>query len=80
VVAADGVRVEKALKRLKSSRRNRRGTGSQRPRTTTLQLDHLEERCLLAAPTYGQLPLAFEPNVGQSGAGINYLATRPRRS
>ena len=51
-----------------------------RPRiTTVLQLEQMEDRCLLssAAAGYGQLPLAFEPNVGESLAGIDYLAQGP---
>ena len=39
-------------------------------------LEQLEDRCLLAASlaAYGQLPLAFEPNVGQAPAGVGFLS------
>jgi hypothetical protein len=52
-----------------------------------LRLEHLEERCLLATSltgnglgaeqlpaAYGQLPLSFEANQGQTAAPVNYLA------
>jgi photosystem II stability/assembly factor-like uncharacterized protein len=42
-------------------------------------LERLEDRCLLATSltgigAYGQLPLAFEANVGQTASQVNYLA------
>lgn len=39
-------------------------------------LEQLEDRCLLAVSltAYGQLPLAFEPNMGQAPAGVGFLA------
>jgi hypothetical protein len=42
-----------------------------------LSLQQLEDRCLLSAAnlaSYGALPLAFEPNVGQTSASANFLA------
>jgi hypothetical protein len=45
-----------------------------RPRRCTLKLEELEDRLLLsAASQYGQLPLAFEPNVGQVSGPIDFL-------
>lgn len=51
---------------------------SARP-STSLRLEQLENRELLSvsAATYGQLPLAFEPNIGQTNAAVNYLARGP---
>src|SRR5271156_4502118 len=51
----------------------------QRRRSLRLRLELLEDRCLLSstATAYGQLPLAFEPNVGQTSAAIAYLARGP---
>ncbi len=34
-------------------------------------------RSLVVAATYGRLPLSFEPNRGQSGAAVRFLATGP---
>lgn len=50
-----------------------RRTGSAQSR---LYLESLEERSLLSSSlgAYGQLPLAFEPNVGQAPAGVGYVA------
>ena len=44
-------------------------------RAFAIDLELLEERCLLSGATasYGQLPLAFEPNVGQTTAQANFL-------
>src|ERR1700683_840388 len=51
----------------------------ERRRPLRLRLEFLEDRCLLssAAAAYGQLPLAFEPNVGQTNSAIAYLARGP---
>ena len=44
-------------------------------RSCRLLLEALEDRCLLtAAPAYGQLPLAFEANLGQAAAGVDFVA------
>lgn len=57
-----------------------RQTGRRRPRPpqrgTSLELEILENRCLLTttAAAYAALPLPFEPNVGQAAAGVQYLA------
>jgi hypothetical protein len=51
----------------------RRGGKFCRPR-----LESLEDRTLLAALTnYGQTPLSFEANQGQTAAGVNFLARGP---
>ena len=65
------------------TRRNRTNTSiatrnrSARSSSTQLRLESLEERCLLSTSplsAYGQLPLAFEPNVGQIQTQANYLS------
>jgi hypothetical protein len=45
-------------------------------RATRLELQLLEDRRLLNAtlPSYGQLPLSFEPNVGQTTAAADFLS------
>jgi hypothetical protein len=46
---------------------------------TSLRLEQLENRELLSvsAATYGQLPLAFEQNLGQTSSAVNFLAHGP---
>ena len=57
---------------------NRARPKSAQQRKTVLQLELLEARWLPSGTaSYGQLPLAFEPNVGQTSAGIGYLARGP---
>lgn len=63
-------------------RHPRKASGRKHKRISSPQqlgLEPLEPRCLLTAGigTYGQLPLAFEPNVGQAAAEVNYLARGP---
>lgn len=43
------------------------------------RLELLEDRCLPAVgvSAFGQLPLAFEPNVGQASAGADFLSRGP---
>jgi hypothetical protein len=62
------------------ARRFRSGSRSRHP-----QLELLEDRCLLsgiplvtgqAAALYGQLPLSFEANQGQTDPQVNFLARR----
>jgi hypothetical protein len=55
----------------KSPRRLRKQT-----KLFSARLERLEDRCLLAVSLggYSQLPLAFEPNVGQAGAGVGFIA------
>jgi hypothetical protein len=47
-----------------------------RRRQPGLLVEALEDRTVPAtvATNYGQLPLAFEPNVGQAAAGVNFVA------
>jgi hypothetical protein len=49
------------------------------PRRRRPRLEQLEGRCLLAASlaSYGQLPLSFEANHGQTAPQVNYLARGP---
>ncbi len=44
-----------------------------RRRPVAPRLEALEDRTVLNA-AYGQLPLAFEPNVGQAAGGVNFVA------
>src|SRR5262249_42989815 len=47
-------------------------------RTCSPHLESLEDRCLpRPAGTFGDLPLAFEANVGQAEAAVRYLAHGP---
>ena len=44
-------------------------------RKASLRLEELEDRlCPSAAETFGNLPLAFEANVGQTDAQVNFLS------
>src|SRR5438874_1751020 len=49
---------------------------SRRQSARPLALELLEDRCLLAAglSSYGQVPLAFEANQGQTDAQVDYVA------
>ena len=60
-------------------RRDNRRIGKPSRSSTSLRLEQLENRELLSvsAATYGQLPLAFEPNLGQTSAAVDYLARGP---
>ncbi len=65
-----------------NSRKTHRATRTDLRRPTfRSQLQVLEERCLLAAggmsraaDAYGQLPLSFEANQGQTDAQVNFLS------
>src|SRR5437660_838584 len=49
-------------------------TLSRRRRSIRLRLEPLEDRLTPAAANYGNLPLVFEANQGQSDAQVDYLA------
>src|SRR5438876_666199 len=52
-------------------------TNRRRTRATRPSLELLEERCLLSAnllEAYGQLPLSFEANQGQTHAAVDFLS------
>ena len=60
----------------RNRRRNLRTGDRRRPVSLALRLELLETRCLLSSSTptsYGQLPLSFEPNVGQAAAGTEFI-------
>src|SRR5262245_8532198 len=45
-----------------------------RRRPARLHLEALEDRAVPAAASFGQLPLAFEPNVGQASSSIDFVS------
>ena len=61
------------------TRRLHTRAGAQRRRPLALRLESLEDRWMpsSAAAAYGQLPLAFQPNIGQASPAISYLARGP---
>src|SRR5438093_1382459 len=46
-------------------------------RVTPLWLEALETRTLMSASSVGQIPLSFEPNLGQADSQVQFLARGP---
>ena len=61
---------------MKRSSASSRAHRTNRFHAVNLRLEVLETRCLLSGSvaSYGQLPLSFEPNVGQASAGADFVA------